>query len=224
MDRTRTKNLIKALIELLSFHVFAISFIWTHNLPSSPINYYLLSMVAMVAIYKEFMLPMKPNQFFSILYSAVFLILCIFGFKSMNIFVMILIFAQVCFLFIPKSIPPKYYIISVLIKDFVVPSFISIAILFYYAHFISIKFVVPLLLINITAVMITYFDGEVTSYVQIIAVAIATVVLFLLNYLNIYSSIAIIAYMLITVLLKIFNKFATTNVIYRFVGNLLVVV
>lgn len=224
MDHTRNKNLIKAIIELFSFHVFAIAFILTHKLPNNPINYYLLVLVAMIALYKEFMTPLNPNILFSTLYSIIFLLVCVLGFKTMNLFVMILLFAQMAFLFIPKYIPQKYLLASHLIKDFIVPSFVSIAILFYYAHFISIKFVVPLLLVNITALMITYFDGEINSYVQIIAVSVVSIILFFLGYLNIFAAIVLIAYSLITVLLKIFEKFSTSNVIYRLIGNILLII
>lgn len=224
MDKTRNRNLIKALLELISFHVFPVAFILTHKLPNNPINYFLLLMVAMVAFYKEFMLPLKPNQFFSLLYSGIYLIICILGFQTMNIYLMILIFAQIVFLFVTKEMPKKYLILNVLIKDFIVPSFVSIAIFFYYSHFISINFVVPILLVNITALMITYFDGETSSYIQIIAISIATVILFFFGYINIFATIAIIAYALIFVLLKIFNKFSTINVFYRLIGNILLII
>ncbi|KRL66777.1 hypothetical protein [Companilactobacillus versmoldensis] len=224
MDQTRVKNLIKSLIELISFHIFAVGFVLTHHLPSTAINYYLLVLIAMIALYKEFMLPLKPNQFFSGFYSLIFILIAAFGYKSMNPYVSILIFAQLFFLFVTKYIPQKYNLASIVIKDFVVPCFVSIAILFYYAHFISIHFVVPLLLVNIIAIMITYFDGEMNSYIQIIVTAVATLILFLLGYLNIFSTIAVIAFTLITVLLKIFNKFATNNVVYRFIGNILLII
>ncbi|WP_300559018.1 hypothetical protein [Companilactobacillus sp.] len=224
MDHTRVKNLIKSLIELVSFHVFAVAFVLIHHLPNNSINYYLLALVAMVALYKEFMLPLKPNILFSITYSVIYFLICAIGFKSMNIFVMILIFAQIAFLFSTRYIPQKYSMLTTLINDFIVPSFVSIAIFFYYSHFISINFVVPLLLINITAVMITYFDGEMNSAIQIIAIAIATVVLFFLGYINLLATIAVIAFTLIMVLLKVFNKFSTTDVIYRFIGNIMLII
>ena len=224
MDHTRNKNLIKALIELASFHVFALGFILTHRMPINPINWFLLALVAMVALYKEFMLPLKPNQFFSGFYTLIYIIICALGFKTMNIFVMILILAQIAFLFLTKYIPQKYNFFTIFIKDFIVPSFVSVAVFFYYAHFISINFVVPILLINITAIMITYFDGEISSYVQIIVLAIATVVLFFLVYINILATIAIIAFALVTVLLRIYDKFSTNNVVYRFIGNVLLMI
>lgn len=224
MDRTRSKNLIKALIELISFHVFAIGFIFTHRLPNNPINFFLLLLVIMVVLYKEFVLPMKPNERFVIIYSIIFIVVCALGFKTMNIFVMILIFSQLAFLFLIKYMPKKYNVVAMVIEDFVVPTFMSVAIFFYYTHFISINFVVPLLLVNITAIMITYFDGDINSYVQIIAISIATVVLFFLGYINILSTIAIIAYALAMVLLKIFDKFSEDDVVNRLIGNILLII
>ncbi|AKP66831.1 hypothetical protein [Companilactobacillus ginsenosidimutans] len=224
MDQTRSKNLIKSLIELISFHIFAIGFILTHKLPNNPINYYLLAMIIMIVLFKEFILPLKPNMNFTITYSVIFIIICAVGFKSMNVFVMILVFSQLAFLFVTRYIPQKYGVVAMVLRDFVVPSFISIGIFFYYTHFISINFVVPLLLVNLTAIMITYFDGEITSYVQIIVVAIATVILFFLGYINILSTIAIIAYALAMVLLKIFDKFSADDVVNRCIGNVLLII
>ncbi|MFD1470993.1 hypothetical protein [Companilactobacillus mishanensis] len=142
----------------------------------------------------------------------------------MNYNIMILVFAQIVFLFVTRYFPERYNILKVVIDGFIVPSFISIAIVFYYAHFISINFVIPLLLVNITAMMISYFEGDISSYIQIIIIAIATTLLFFLGYINIYTMVAIIAFALIMVLLKIFNKFETTNLIYRFIGNLILII
>ncbi len=224
MDQSRIRSLISTVLELISYHIFPAIFILSHGLPNNSINFYLGGMVLMVALYKEFIRPLNPNYFFSGFYTLIYILLCVLGFKSMNYNIMILVFAQIVFLFVTRYFPERYNILKVVIDGFIVPSFISIAIVFYYAHFISINFVIPLLLVNITAMMISYFEGDISSYIQIIIIAIATTLLFFLGYINIYTMVAIIAFALIMVLLKIFNKFETTNLIYRFIGNLILII
>ena len=224
MINFKYKKLISSLIEFISYHVFPFIFIFTHSLTNYTINWFLAIMIAMVAFYKEYIRSLKPNIYFNGLYSVIYLILILLSFRSLNTNVVILVFIQLMLLFLTKFITDKYQLIQTLIESFIIPSFMSIAIAYTYMHFISFNFVVPLLLVNIAAILIDYFGGAKTDYAQLVTLIILTLVLFLLGYVSALTSITIVAFVVVSILLKKFKKFSTSNLFYRLIGNLLLLI
>ncbi|QFR68657.1 hypothetical protein [Companilactobacillus paralimentarius] len=188
------------------------------------IHGFLIIMIAMVALYKEYIITLNPNKYFHLLYSGIYLLLAILSIHSLNKFVIILIFVQLVFLYMLKYLPDNYQNIASLIEDFIVPSFMSIALAFTYMHFISINFVVPLLLINLACVLIDYFEGTKYDYLQLIVFSILSFMLFILNYINIWTTFIIIIFVLIMALLKKYQKFSQPNLFYRVIGNLILII
>lgn len=218
------RKLIVALLEFISYHIFPISFLFTHHLNNYSINFYLLVMVAMVAFYKEYVRTLKPNFYFNGLYTVCFFILALISYRTLNINVIILVFIQLVFLYLTKNISKKYHILETLIDDFIIPSFTSIAIAYTYAHFISVNFIVPLLLINIAAVLIIYFEGAISDFIQLITLAGLTLILFLLNYISLITAITIVIFVLASTLLKEFKHISASNLVYRLIGNILLLI
>ena len=72
MDKLKSKKLLSAFIEFISYHIFPFIFIFIHNLNNYSIHGFLIIMVAMVALYKEFILTLNPNKYFQILYSGIY--------------------------------------------------------------------------------------------------------------------------------------------------------
>ncbi|GAB5056025.1 hypothetical protein COSHB9_04120 [Companilactobacillus alimentarius] len=181
-------------------------------------------MVAMVALYKEYLLQLNPNKYFHILYTLIYLALAILSLHSLNKFVIILIFAQLAFLFMLRYLPDSFQNISSLISDFIVPSFMSIAIAFTYMHFISVNFVVPLLLINLSSVLINYFEGSRSDYLQLVALSVLSLILFLLNYINVWTALVIVIFVVAMSMLKKYRNFSEPNLCYRIIGNIILII
>lgn len=224
MDKLKSKRLLSALIEFISYHIFPFIFIFVHNLNNYSLHGFLIIMVAMVALYKEFILTLNPNRYFHILYSAIYILLAILSFRSLNYFVMILVFAQLAFLYMIRYLPDNYQNFAILVKDFVVPSFMSIALAFTYMHFISVTFIVPLLLVNLATVLINYFKGTRNDYLELIAISVLSVVLFLLNYISLWTALVIIVFVVTMSLLKKYKNFSQPNLFYRVIGNLILII
>lgn len=224
MINLKYKKLIVSLIEFVSYHVFPFIFIFTHSLGNYTINWFLAIMIAMVAFYKEYIRTLKPNMYFNGLYSGIYILLMVLSFRNLNINVLIMIFIQLILLFLTKYIGKKYQLIQTLIDSFIIPSFMSIAIAYTYMHFVSFTFVVPLLLVNIAAILVDYFEGDKTDYAQLVTLIILTLVLFLLGYVSILTSITIVSFVVIAVLLKKFKHISTSNLFYRLIGNLLLLI
>lgn len=224
MDKLKSKKLLAALIEFISYHIFPFIFIFMHSLNNYSINGFLLIMVAMVALYKEFILKLNPNRYFHLLYSGIYLLLVILSWKSLNMFVIILVFAQLFFLYMIRYLPDNSESIASLIEDFIVPSFMSIALAFAYMHFISVNFVVPLLLINLATVLINYFEGTRNDYIELAAISILSAVLFLLKYISLWTALVIIIFVIVMSLLKKYRHFAQPNLFYRVIGNLILII
>ncbi|MFD1418154.1 hypothetical protein [Companilactobacillus keshanensis] len=218
------RKLIVALLEFISYHIFPISFLFTHGLNNYSINFYLLVMVAMIAFYKEYVRTLKPNFYFNGLYSVCFFILAFISYRTLNINVIILAFVQLVFLYLTKYISKKYQILETLIDNFIIPSFTSIAIAYTYAHFISVNFVVPLLLVNISAILIDYFDGEIADFIQLVTLAGLTLILFFLGYVNIITAVTIVIFVVASTLLKEFRHISVSNLVYRLIGNILLLI
>ncbi len=218
------KRLFASVIEFLSYHIFPFIFIFGHNLTNYSINWFLVIMVGMVAIYKEYIRSLKPNMYFNGLYSLIYIVLIVLTFKSLNINVIILIFIQLILLFSTKYIGKKYKLLQTLIDGFIIPSFMSIAIAYTYMHFISFNFIVPLLLVNIATILIEYFEGAKTDYIQLVTLSVLTLILFLLGYINPLTSITIVIFVVVSVLLKQFRHLFTSNLFYRVIGNLLLLI
>ncbi|CAJ1185737.1 hypothetical protein [Companilactobacillus paralimentarius] len=224
MNNLKSKKILASLIEFISYHIFPFIFIFVHNLNNYTIHGFLIIMIAMVALYKEYIITLNPNKYFHLLYSGIYLLLAILSIHSLNKFVIILIFVQLVFLYMLKYLPDNYQNIASLIEDFIVPSFMSIALAFTYMHFISINFVVPLLLINLACVLIDYFEGTKYDYLQLIVFSILSFMLFILNYINIWTAFIIIIFVLIMALLKKYQKFSQPNLFYRVIGNLILII
>ncbi|KRN99703.1 hypothetical protein [Companilactobacillus kimchiensis] len=224
MDKLKSKRLLAALIEFISYHIFPFIFIFVHDLNNYSIHGFLIIMVAMVALYKEFILTLNPNKYFHILYSGIYLLLALLSIHSLNLFVTILVFAQLIFLYMIKYLPESYQNLASLVEDFVVPSFMSIALAFTYMHFISVNFVVPLLLVNLATVMINYFEGTRFDYIQLTAISALSLILFLLNYISLWTALAIIVFIVTMSLLKKYRNFSQSNLFYRVIGNLILVI
>jgi len=224
MNNLKSKKILAAFIEFISYHIFPFIFIFVHNLNNFSIHGFLIIMVAMVALYKEFILKLNPNKYFHILYSAIYILLAVLSYRSLNTFVIVLIFAQLAFLYMIRYLPDNYQNIVSLVEDFVVPSFMSIAIAFTYMHFISINFVVPLLLVNIATVMINYFDGTKYDYIQLVALSVLSAVLFLLNYISLWTALVIIIFVVAMSLLKKYRNLSEPNLFYRIIGNLILII
>ncbi|MQS75603.1 hypothetical protein FHL06_04260 [Lactobacillus halodurans] len=224
MDKLKSKKLLLALIEFISYHIFPFLFIFVHGLNNYSIHGFLIIMVAMVALYKEFILTLNPNKYFHLLYSAIYLLLAILSIHSLNNFVMILIFAQLVFLYLIRYLPKNSENIASLIADFIVPSFMSIALAFTYMHFISITFIVPLLLVNLATVLINYFEGAKTDYIELISISGLSFILFLLGYISLWTAVVIIIFVMIMSLLKKYKNFSQPNLFYRIVGNLILII
>lgn len=224
MDKLKSKRLLAALLEFISYHIFPFIFIFVHNLNNYSIHGFLIIMVAMVALYKEFILTLNPNKYFHILYSAIYILLAALSFRSLNIFVVVLIFAQLAFLYMTRYLPDNYQNFVSLVEDFVVPSFMSIALAFTYMHFISVTFVVPLLLVNLATVLITYFEGSRNDYLQLIAISVLSVILFLLNYISMWTALVIVVFIVATSLLKKYQHLSLPNLVYRIIGNLILII
>ncbi|KRK79530.1 hypothetical protein [Companilactobacillus nodensis] len=218
------KKLFASLIEFLSYHIFPFIFIFGHNLNNYTINWYLAIMIGMVAIYKEYIRSLKPNMYFNGLYSIIYVILIVLSSKSLNLNVIILIFVQLVLLFITKYFDEKYQLVQTLIESFIIPSFMSIAIAYTYMHFISFTFVVPLLLVNIAAILIDYFEGARSDYIQLVTLSGLTLILFLLGYINALTAITIVIFVVVAVLLKKFRHLSTSNLFYRVIGNFLLLI
>lgn len=224
MDKLKSKKLLSAFIEFISYHIFPFIFIFIHNLNNYSIHGFLIIMVAMVALYKEFILTLNPNKYFHILYSGIYVLLAILSLHSLNLFVTILIFAQLAFLYMVKYLPDKYQNLVSLVENFVVPSFMSIALAFTYMHFISVNFVVPLLLINLATVLINYFEGTRQDYIELAAISGLCAILFLLNYISLWTALAIIVFVVAMCLLKKYKNFVQSNLFYRIIGNLILII
>lgn len=224
MDKLKSKNLLSAFMEFISYHIFPFIFIFVHDLNNYSLHGFLIIMVAMVALYKEFILKLNPNRYFHILYSVIYLILMLLSLHSLNLFVMILVFAQLAFLYMIRYLPDNYQNIASLVENFVVPSFMSIALAFTYMHFISVTFVVPLLLVNLATVLINYFEGSKQDYVELIAISLLSLVLFLLNYISMWTALVIVVFVVTMSLLKKHRNFSQSNLFYRVIGNLILVI
>jgi len=224
MNNLKSKKILAAFIEFISYHIFPFIFIFVHNLNNFSIHGFLIIMVAMVALYKEFILKLNPNKYFHILYSAIYILLAVLSYRSLNTFVIVLIFAQLAFLYMIRYLPDNYQNIVSLVEDFVVPSFMSIAIAFTYMHFVSINFVVPLLLVNIATVMINYFDGTKYDYIQLVALSVLSAVLFLLNYVSLWTALVIIIFVVAMSLLKKYRNLSEPNLFYRIIGNFILII
>lgn len=224
MTNLKSKKLLISFMEFISYHIFPFIFIFVNDLHNYSINGFLIIMVAMVALYKDYILQLNPNRYFHILYSVIYLIVAILSLSSLNKFVIILIFAQLIFLYLVKYLPDNYQNYRPLIENFVVPSFMSIALAFTYMHFISINFVVPLLLINLASVLINYFEGKITDYIQIGALSVLALILFALKYINLITAIVIVVFVLLMSLLKKYRGFSESNLFYRIVGNIILII
>ncbi|KAE9558509.1 hypothetical protein [Companilactobacillus bobalius] len=224
MNNLKSKKLLASLIEFISYHIFPFIFIFVHNLNNYTIHGFLIIMIAMVALYKEYIITLNPNKYFHLLYSGIYLLLAILSMHSLNKFVIILVFVQLVFLYMLKYLPDNYQNIASLIEDFIVPSFMSIALAFTYMHFISINFVVPLLLINLACVLIDYFEGTKYDYLQLIVFSILSFMLFILNYISIWTALIIVIFVVIMALLKKYQKFSQPNLFYRIIGNLILII
>lgn len=224
MNNLKSKKILASLIEFISYHIFPFIFIFVHNLNNYTIHGFLIIMIAMVALYKEYIITLNPNKYFHLLYSGIYLLLAILSIHSLNKFVIILVFVQLVFLYMLKYLPDNYQNIASLIEDFIVPSFMSIALAFTYMHFISINFVVPLLLINLACVLIDYFEGTKYDYLQLIVFSILSFMLFILNYISIWTAFTIIIFVLAMALLKKYQKFSQPNLFYRVIGNLILII
>ncbi len=224
MNNLKSKKILAAFIEFISYHIFPFIFIFVHNLNNFSIHGFLIIMVAMVALYKEFILKLNPNKYFHILYSAIYILLAVLSYRSLNTFVIVLIFSQLAFLYMIRYLPDNYQNIVSLVEDFVVPSFMSIAIAFTYMHFVSINFVVPLLLVNIATVMINYFDGTKYDYIQLVALSVLSAVLFLLNYVSLWTALVIIIFVVAMSLLKKYRNLSEPNLFYRIIGNFILII
>ena len=224
MDKLKSKRLLAAFIEFISYHIFPFIFIFVHDLNNYSLHGFLIIMVAMVALYKEFISTLNPNNYFHILYSAIYILLAILSFRSLNYFVMILIFVQIVFLYMIRYLPDKYQNLVSLVKDFIVPSFMSIALAFTYMHFISVTFIVPLLLVNLATVLINYFEGTRNDYLELIAISVLSIVLFLLNYISMWTALVIVIFVVTMSLLKKYRNFSQPNLVYRVIGNLILVI
>lgn len=224
MNNLKSKKLLASLIEFISYHIFPFIFIFVHNLNNYTIHGFLIIMIAMVALYKEYIITLNPNKYFHSLYSGIYLLLAILSMHSLNKFVIILVFVQLVFLYMLKYLPDNYQNIASLIEDFIVPSFMSIALAFTYMHFISINFVVPLLLINLACVLIDYFEGTKYDYLQLIVFSILSFMLFILNYVSIWTALIIVIFVVTMALLKKYQKFSQPNLFYRIIGNLILII
>lgn len=224
MDKLKSKKLLAAFIEFISYHIFPFIFIFVHNLNNYSLHGFLIIMVAMVALYKEYILTLNPNKYFHILYSFIYLVLALLSMHSLNIFVTILIFTQLAFLYMTKYLPENYQNIVALIKNFIVPSFMSIALAFTYMHFISINFVVPLLLVNLATVLINYFEGNKFDYAGLATISGLSFILFLLNYISLWTALIIILFVVSMCLLKRYRNFSQPNLFYRVIGNLILII
>lgn len=224
MDKLKSKKLLLALIEFISYHIFPFIFIFMHDLTNYSLHGFLIIMVAMVALYKEFILTLNPNKYFHLLYSGIYILLAVLSYRSLNLFVMLLIFAQLAFLYMTCYLPDNYQSIVSLVEDFIVPSFMSIALAFTYMHFISINFVVPLLLVNLATVLIGYFEGSRNDYILLVAISALSCVLFLLNYISLWTALVIIVFVVTMSLLKKYSRFDQPNLFYRVIGNLILVI
>jgi len=224
MDKLKSKRLLLTLIEFISYHIFPFIFIFVHDLNNYSLHGFLIIMVAMVALYKEFILTLNPNKYFHILYSIIYILLAILSFNSLNIFVICLVFAQLAFLYMTRYLPDNYQNLISLVKDFVVPSFMSIALAFTYMHFISINFVVPLLLVNLATVLINYFEGTQFDYIELVVISGLSIILFFLNYIGLWTSLAIIIFVVVMSLLKQYKNFNQSNLFYRVIGNLILAI
>ncbi|MFC6177555.1 hypothetical protein ACFQAV_11960 [Companilactobacillus huachuanensis] len=224
MDKLKSKKLLSAFIEFISYHIFPFIFIFVHNLNNYSLHGFLIIMVAMVALYKEFILTLNPNKYFHILYSAIYILLAVLSLRSLNLSVIILVFAQLAFLYMTRYLPDNYQNLVSLVEDFVVPSFMSIALAFTYMHFISVNFVVPLLLVNLATVLINYFEGTSFDYIELVVISVLCVILFLLNYISLWTALAIIVFIVTMSLLKKYKNFNQSNLFYRVIGNLILVI
>lgn len=224
MDKLKSKKLLAAFIEFISYHIFPFIFIFVHNLNNYSLHGFLIIMVAMVALYKEYILTLNPNKYFHILYSFIYLVLALLSMHSLNIFVTILIFTQLAFLYMTKYLPENYQNIVALIKNFIVPSFMSIALAFTYMHFISINFVVSLLLVNLATVLINYFEGNKFDYAGLATISGLSFILFLLNYISLWTALIIILFVVTMCLLKRYRNFSQPNLFYRVIGNLILII
>ncbi|MFH5812309.1 hypothetical protein [Companilactobacillus sp. FL22-1] len=224
MDKLKSKKILLSFIEFISYHIFPFIFIFIHDLHNYSINGYLIIMVAMVAIYKEYLLNLNPNRYFHILYSVLYLLLAILALHSLNPLVIILVFTQLVFLYLVRYLPENYQNLVSLVKDFIVPSFISTALAFNYMHFISVNFIIPLLLVNLATVLINYFNGTKLDYGELLAISVLCFLLFLLNYINLWTTLIIILFVVSMCLLKKYQHFTQTNLFYRVIGNLILII
>lgn len=224
MDKLKSKKIVLSIIEFISYHIFPFIFIFIHDLNNYSLHGFLIIMVAMVALYKEYILTLNPNKYFHILYSGIYLLLAVLSWRSLNLFVVLLIFVQLVLLYTVRYLPDNYQNLVSLIKDFVVPSFMSIALAFTYMHFISVNFVVPLLLVNLATVLINYFEGNKFDYIQLGAISALSIILFLLNYISLWTTLIIIIFVVSMSLLKKYRNFSLPNLFYRVIGNLILII
>lgn len=224
MDKLKSKKILSAFIEFISYHIFPFIFIFVHNLNNYSLHGFLIIMVAMVALYKEYILTLNPNKYFHILYSVIYILLAVLSLHSLNLFVIVLVFAQLAFLYMTRYLPDNYQNLVSLVEDFVVPSFMSIALAFTYMHFISVNFVVPLLLVNLATVLINYFEGTKTDYIELAVISALCIILFLLSYISLWTALAIIVFVVAMSLLKKYKNFNQSNLFYRVIGNLILVI
>ncbi|WP_129045229.1 hypothetical protein [Companilactobacillus metriopterae] len=223
MKITPTKNILNSVLELVSYYIFPIIYIWHYNLSSLKLNITFTIMLGMIAFYKNFFKPYRPNTYFNIFYSVLFIVICAFSIKSLNVFVMILLYSQLLLLFISKTISRNLKILDTIIESFIVPSFCSIAISFVNIHFISFTFIIPVLLVNIAALIIDFYDGEnIFDYLQLIFMSAILIILYYMKYIELTTSIAIIVFIVIMALIK--NHFKTSNLVNRIIGNLLLII
>lgn len=224
MDKLKSKKIVLSIIEFISYHIFPFIFIFIHDLNNYSLHGFLIIMVAMVALYKEYILTLNPNKYFHILYSGIYLLLAVLSWRSLNLFVVLLIFVQLVLLYTVRYLPDNYQNLVSLIKDFVVPSFMSIALAFTYMHFISVNFIVPLLLVNLATVLINYFEGNKFDYIQLGAISALSIILFLLNYISLWTTLIIIIFVVSMSLLKKYRNFSLPNLFYRVIGNLILII
>ena len=224
MDKLNSRKLLATFIEFISYHIFPFIFIFMHDLHNYSLHGFLIIMVAMVALYKEFILKLNPNRYFHILYSAIYLLLAVLSLRSLNIFDIVLIFAQLAFLYLMRYLPANSQNFTSLVENFVVPSFMSIAIAFTYMHFISVTFVVPLLLVNLATVLINYFEGSKFDYAELVAISALSLILFLLGYISLWTALIIVIFVVSMSLLKLFKNFNQPNLVYRVIGNLILII
>ena len=59
MNNLKSKKILASLIEFISYHIFPFIFIFVHNLNNYTIHGFLIIMIAMVALYKEYIITLS---------------------------------------------------------------------------------------------------------------------------------------------------------------------